>query len=479
MNRLHLICAIAFFTLSNWCYGAWTSAHGNVDNTGFARVGTAPAVFENQVGFANVGTVAPGANPVTAPDGTVYIGNLEGELIALHADGTPYWKRQLGSFDGGIMASPVVGADGSIYVVSGRSLSVPLPGGGSATRGISILHKFSAGGAWLFAAPFPVHFPTQSEWITRGLTSAPPNIWRYDNVEVVMVPVYVSTPGGFEIHLLAFNALSGTVLADHRVNHRVYDLTGYSPITEGIVGFFECVLTLGCEFSTTIPPSLILPMPGVAIAPNAGGSPWVWMADNVSSTVALKFDLSTGFQEIYRLRDKPDRHSSAPMALPNVVAVVGTADGRVKFERDSIVLSGYYPTSATPTRMADGRIAIVSGNWISVISGGAVALETQLSGRTIASVAASCNHVFAASENELVTFDAKSMARVGTLPWTDGGAYPPIIGPLGHVYGMTKWGLFVFAPPPTSGTPGRPYSTCGRIVRLPSDAILSNQITNN
>ncbi len=475
MNRLHLICAIAICTLSSWCYGAWTSAHGNVDNTGFAQVATAPAVFENQIGFANVGTVAPGANPVTAPDGTVYIGNLEGELIALHADGTPYWKRQLGSSDGVIMASPVIGADGSIYVVSGRSLSVPLHGGGNATRGISILHKFSAGGAWLFAAPFPVHFPTQSEWMTRGLTSAPPNIWRYDNIEVVMVPVYVATPGGFAIHLLAFNALSGAVLADHRVNHRVYDLMGYSPIMEALESFFTF------SFSVTIPPWIVPPMPGVAIVPNSGGSPWIWMADNVSSTVALKFDPSTGFEEIYRFRDpgQPDRHSSAPMALPNVIAVVGTADGYVKFERDSIVLSGYYPISATPTRMADGRIAIVSGNWISVLSGGAVAHETQLSGRSIASVAASCNHVFAASENELVTFDAKTMTRVATLPWTDGGAYPPIIGPLGHVYGMTKWGLFVFAPPPTSGRPARPYATCGRIVRLPSDAILSNQMTNN
>jgi hypothetical protein len=205
------------------------------------------------------------------------------------------------------------------------------------------------------------------------------------------------------------------------------------------------------------------------------------VADNVSSTVALKFDPSIGFEEIYRFRDpsKPDRHSSAPMALPNVIAVVGTADGYVKFERESIVLSGYYPISATPTRLADGRIAIVSGNWISVLNDGTVALETQLNGRTIASVASSCNHLFAASENEFVTFDAKTMTRVGTLPWTDGGAYSPVIGPLGHVYGMTKWGLFVFAPPPTSGKVGRPYGTCGRSVPLPSDSILSNQITNN
>ena len=170
----------------------------------------------------------------------------------------------------------VVGAEGSIYVVSGRSVSVPIPGGGSATRGISILHKFSAGGAWLFAAPFPVQFPTQPEWMTRGLTSAPPTIWRHNGVEVVMVPVFVTTPGGFEIRLVAFNAISGAVLADHRVNQRVYDLTGYSPITQGIVDLFEsCLPTFSCKFGTDSPSPFKVPMPGLAIAPNSGNAPWV------------------------------------------------------------------------------------------------------------------------------------------------------------------------------------------------------------
>src|SRR5215468_8592008 len=62
-------------------HAAWPTAHGSPANTGFARVDTLPAAVPS--GLVNVGQVAPGANPVTGPDGTVYIGNLAGELIAL------------------------------------------------------------------------------------------------------------------------------------------------------------------------------------------------------------------------------------------------------------------------------------------------------------------------------------------------------------------------------------------------------------
>jgi outer membrane protein assembly factor BamB len=93
-----------FFTtlFSSLAQPAWTTSHGDVDNRGFVPVATAPASFNNQIGFADVGIVAPGANPVTAADGTVYIVNVAGQLIALHADGSAFWARQLDYHKGGI-----------------------------------------------------------------------------------------------------------------------------------------------------------------------------------------------------------------------------------------------------------------------------------------------------------------------------------------------------------------------------------------
>jgi hypothetical protein len=146
------IAAPAFTSL---CHAAWQSAHGDSANTGFEGVDTAPAQQATQT--QPLGSIAPGTNPVVGPNGDVYIGNLEGELRAFHADGTPYWTRKLNSLHGGIFAAPVVGADGSIYVVSGVHYTDHRDGVRN-ERNDSFLHKFSPGGAWNFVRPFPGTF---------------------------------------------------------------------------------------------------------------------------------------------------------------------------------------------------------------------------------------------------------------------------------------------------------------------------------
>jgi len=98
--------------------------------------------------------------------------------------------------------------------------------------------------------------------------------------------------------------------------------------------------------------------------------------------------------------------------------------------------------------MNDGRLVVIERNGkMSVINLHSVVLQQQLNGESIASAAASCTHLFVSTTNELVTFDVKTMLPVARVPWTDGGRNAPIIGPLGHVYAMTNFGLFVFAAP--------------------------------
>jgi hypothetical protein len=184
----------------------------------------------------------------------------------------------------------------------------------------------------------------------------------------------------------------------------------------------------------------------------------VWLADGKRSTVAYKFDLATGFFQVYRFSDDHDRLSSPPLALDNVVAAVGTSDGRLKFERADVYIPGIGEITATPTRLFDGRLVVIARSGLmSVVSGVGsgisrtgtrVTLQSQLNGGSIASAAASCTHLFVASENELVTFDLRTMLPVVRVPWTGGGRYAPVIGPSGSVYGMTSFGLFVFPPPP-------------------------------
>ena len=62
--------------------GAWERFHGDAANRGFADVDTKPA-GAGSLSVPGLGTFTPGAGPVIAPDGTVYLGTQEGKLIAL------------------------------------------------------------------------------------------------------------------------------------------------------------------------------------------------------------------------------------------------------------------------------------------------------------------------------------------------------------------------------------------------------------
>jgi hypothetical protein len=431
-------------------HAQWRHPHANPANTSAHTVTTIPAA--HPVGFADVGPIADGVNPVIATDGTLYIGNTRGELFALHPDGTLFWTRQLDTMYGGIFTSPVVAADGSIYVISRATVhdSNKVP------HSYSYLHKFSPASAWLNWVRFPLQNPAFPDWVNGGGNSGAPNIWRFNDVEVIMVPVWYQVFSNWELRLIAFSTNLG-VLAVQPVTTLYSNYTSDSDVWCYFFPF-PCI-----RFNSPIVDFAGWPMPGVAIWENAGGSPWIWLADNKSATVAYKFDLASGFFEVYRFSDNHNRQSSPPVALDmnTVVAVVGTDDGRLKFEHSSsgLYVAGIGEITAAPTRLLDGRlVAIARQGLMSVVSGAGPTLDThttrvtfqsQLNGESIASAAASCTHLFVASQNELVTFDLKTMLPVVRVPWTGGGQYAPVIGPLGHVYGMTSFGLFVFPPPAT------------------------------
>ena len=463
--------SLLFFSLLTFyqlTQAAWPVAHGDSANTGFARVDTAPAISPKQ--FAQLGPLAPGANPVIGADGTVYIGNLAGQLLAFHPNGLPAWARQLGSNHGAIYASPVIGADGSVYVVSTLQYRDHRKGS-EGTHYKSWLHKFTPSGGWLFATQFPEQFAASPAYAGNGATTAPPNIWNSNGTEVVMVPAVYKGPYGRDLRLIAFST-SGSVLADQRVTHTSYEVTGGSGLPDWFVVCYAatwyfpvfCITAAYvngdcCGFSAGAADPLQgagWALPGAAIWQNPnGGTPWIMVSDGEKSLVGYTFSLDSGFFEYIRTNDPKREKASPPVVLPDGHTIIGTDDGRLTFNGPNLVTvttpSHLGAITAAPTRLADGRLVVIarSGS-MSVLSGTQIASQTQLTGASIASAAASCNHVFVASTDEFVTYDARNMTAIARVPWVGGGRAAPVIGPGGYVYAIASNSLFVFPPRKTS-----------------------------
>jgi hypothetical protein len=200
--RVIQICLAGAMTLHAAAAAAysWDRPHGSSTNAGFFDAATIPANTPLKV-IQNIGTFAPNASPVIGPDGTVYVGNKQGKLMAFHADGTPWWSRDIPGQS--ISASPLLGADGSIYVVgikpfTDHRFNPP------EHRFDAMLHKFTVGGGWIRQTPFPEKYGAAG---TSDIAPAAPNMWKSGNAEVIMVPVIYDLPlhGGWETHLLAFS----------------------------------------------------------------------------------------------------------------------------------------------------------------------------------------------------------------------------------------------------------------------------------
>ncbi len=309
----------------------WRFAHSNPANTGFARVDTLPARVPRVI---PVGRHAPNANPVIGPGGMVYHGNTGGEMFARHPDGTQYWWRTLNAEYGGIFSSPVVGADGSVYVVSTLH---------AADNNQSFLHKFTPGGGWVFAQPFPKS--TLFPFTDGGVTNGHPNIWERNGTEAIIVPVKYRGLGREDLSLLAFST-TGAVLANKQVSLEVYEITGGSDVSPefvfgclalGVWNFGAGCLILGMitgKFgfdSPDSPPALAgvgFPLAGMAILPDLqGGAPRIFMTDRKHQKSVFAFAPQTGFTELVRIRDGRRSFATPPVVQPNGVTVVGTLEG--------------------------------------------------------------------------------------------------------------------------------------------------------
>jgi hypothetical protein len=433
--------------------GAWERFHGDAANRGFADVATKPAAG-GSLSVPGLGTFALGAGPVIAPDGTVYLGTQEGKLIALHADGKPFWSRDIDEGES-IVASAAIGADGSVYVIGAKAESkrfgpgIKMP---TKTTISSTLHQFSAGGALLARTSFPARTGT------RGATTAPPNIVDIGGREIILAPAIYKNPniGGFEVRLIGILPNNGGVVFDKRV-------AGLPGVVTGGAGNNFCFLpisgTIACLINPEVsqytpprgPPPPPPPMPGVGVFTFAGGgAPHVIVSDQRHNIRGFTATSAAGLTKTFNVHDEGRRLLSPPMTLPDGHTLVGTRSGEIVFAGPNATkvppVKGPGAIHGAPTLTVNGFAAVVGDSGLALLRDGKVVSQASLP-PSFTSAAASRTHVFVSTTDAFVTFDADAQLQLQKFDWVGGGTSPPAIGPDGRVYAIASDILFIFPPP--------------------------------
>ncbi|HYO84369.1 MAG TPA: hypothetical protein VES20_23395, partial [Bryobacteraceae bacterium] len=415
-------------------------------------------------------------NPVIGPDGTVYLGTADGILRSYRPDGTASWTRQINKEHGGFYGSPVVGRDGSIYLVSS------IPSMQSPNRvNESFVHKFSPGGAWIYWKPLPraAIYP----FADGGLTNAPLNMWDVNGLEVLMVPVKYKGLGRESIDLLALAANGGVLMGRTHVNIEVYQISTlpsfgrYLPYCLALnIWNFElgCLIPMmlsGPSFGSpaSTPPPFAgagFPMAGVTMLLNSGEGigPRIAVTDSKNVKAMYTFSPETGFTRIFHL-STPDLNYTTTGTRVSSGVLTGTLQGRLTRTGSNLLeqpaQASLGTLTATPTLTKESNWLVMSreGTLTRLATSGRVSVTP--GGESIASAAASCTHVFVSTKAGFFTYDANTLQQVAAVPTTGtGGLSSPVIGLKGEVYVVMGQYLFAFKSP--EGTPSD--SGCSGII---------------
>jgi hypothetical protein len=419
---------------------------------GFVDVVTRPA-GAHSLSVPGLGTFAPGAGPAIGADGTVFLATMEGKVIALHADGSPFWNRELppGSLQR-ITASPAVAADQSVYVVGGTSAVIRDHRDGqvvSFTRYSATLYKFTPGGGVPAGSStqFPDHKPSPDARTFGPMLTGEPRLWQFGADEAVMVPALYPGFRDVELHILAFSP-NGGVMADVTAGRWAdVDVTGYSGGS-----------WLGGFAPTVTPPPPPAPLRVGVFTDRRGATPFITVPNPFQSEivgytfcVGLSCSPAPGFTERFRTQHAPNVLLSSPVTLPDLHTIVGTENGVVFSGPNATVespLTGSGSVYAEPILTVDQRAVLVSSaGWAVGLRDHAITPPVHLGGESTARAAASRTHVFVSTTDGFYTLDANAETQVFKFPWGTDVVWPPAIGPDGRVYAMAANILFIFPPP--------------------------------
>lgn len=439
LRSLALPCAFAaWFAMLGGCASVarWSEFHGNPGNTGYVGVNTPVAELASNRWTQKVGPTGF-SSPAIAPDGTIYVGNMQGQVWGWNPDGTLRQSTQFPAFDA--LSSMAIGEDGILHYTVLRNLSGTNAGLYCRTSTVPALKLIAC-------RDFP----------DGGITTAPPKIWTYQGATYAFVPSYRDA----QRDLLVYR--DGELVHRHFVDCPAEVRGGNDDVWKIIVG----ILTGGLSLAIPGANPFEFKVPGIDrrewhLDPAVGV--WDRSAEGRAVLVAafsgcpvqgLEWRPDTGrIVQLWRRTAGVSNYYSSPAIASNGTTSIGRDDGHVHafhaltgtldwdFDAGEAVL-------ATPAIAPGGDVYVVALRKAYVVSGWAGGTATQsfaLPSATNASPAISNNRVYIAHSTGMVTLDltvTQTQVHDGRVI---GGLSSPVIGKDGSVYVVSNDGyLFSF-----------------------------------
>jgi outer membrane protein assembly factor BamB len=421
--------------------GRWAQFHADGANQG--SIGVTSMVAVEPRWSLDVGPVLY-SSPVIGGDGTIYVGTVSGDLVAVRPDGTVRWRRAFPNTP--ILASPAVGADGSVYVVTNQKADTSL---------LSTLHRVSpSDGTVAWSYPFP----------NGGFTTGSPKTWSAAGSHFVFVYVRRSSEPlrRNEIFVLDRN---GQVLRRETAQGCSTDLVGtggWDWLTT-FLGVWARCFPFGCTFvPAPVPPggtaipfyqSYGWPDPTPAIVDFPGveplGQPIVIVVDDCA-IMAYRWQAPV----LALLWGAPVSGEASSFSSPAVTSqlVLGDIRGRVRaFDYLSGVKLWEYDAGeavmGSPASLGR-QVYVASLNALHVLdSSGVRVAKRDIGGQTVASPALTPSAWYVSSAQGVHTLSLDLLSQ-----WIDArmpaGLSSPAIGGDGSVYTVTSTGVLRSYPGP-------------------------------
>jgi outer membrane protein assembly factor BamB len=418
----------------------WTQFQSGFSGEGFIAVDTELAVppfakWETPVGETFYGF----GSPVISPDGNIYVGTLEGDLVAIDPDGNEVWRT---SFAAGstLLSTPAVADTGEIFVVVTHT---------SGSDVFSTLNRVSSDGVQVWEVPAIAE--------GRRTTSSPRvlgnfvflyvpsqvGVWNFDGDLVDQETANICEPvcGSSSISDFFTSLLTG-------LGSGLLECTVLLPVDSA-----QCWDNFKAEFDGSvegIPPAD--PTVAIVTAETVVGSegPMLISLNNVCMTgfrIVNGFDLQSKWVEtVYGgdCGDSPVNHGS-PAIVGGGMLVKANARGEVtaydpvtgeefwEYESDDSFLS----TPASFVR----PIYVASSQNIHLLSdNGTLISKRPLLGRSQASVALSSSHAYLSTSIGLFTFEADPSTDFTLDSQAAHRTATPAIGDDGTIYALTDEG---------------------------------------